>query len=184
MSWFQLSHVRIKNKVIQETYIRDSCFEVITFYWIQSENVVWLANPTLGFEITVLPVCSNQWAPFSHELLLICIPQSNINSFSLVFQFHYGYFISEISAVWRFIYELDILLFNSFIIWAKNRYHFSLSNGGIKVTVLPIKLVYEQLNVTVKSYIRTHLAFEEQIVTENFKQKKQKEFLTSIYTKN
>lgn len=60
MFWFQCSHVRMKNKVIQETYTRDSCFEVITFYWIQSENVVWLANSTLGFEITVLPICSNQ----------------------------------------------------------------------------------------------------------------------------
>lgn len=60
MSKFQQSHVRVKTKVIQETYMRDSCFEVITFYWIQSEDVVWLASSTLGFEITVLPICSNQ----------------------------------------------------------------------------------------------------------------------------
>ena len=49
-----------KKKVIQETYTRDSCLGVIIFYWVQSKNVVWLANPTLGFEITLLPVCSNQ----------------------------------------------------------------------------------------------------------------------------
>lgn len=161
MSWCQHSHVRIKNKVIQETYIRHGCFEVITFYWLQSENVVWLANLTLGFEITLLPLCSNQWEPFSHELLLICIPQSNINSFPEVFQFHYRYFFFLKSLLLEgLLIHLLVLGYFPTPSWWQPRISIGvLHQAGKKVPVWP-KLFYEQLNYTMNNLISTiRLAF-------------------------
>lgn len=187
MSWCQHSHVRIKNKVIQETYIRHGCFEVITFYWLQSENVVWLANLTLGFGITLLPLCSNQWEPFSHELLLICIPQSNINSFPEVFQFHYRYFFfSEISAVSRFTYTLTStrLFSNSFMVAAQNKYRCSPSSRKkgsslTKVILWTVKLYYEQFNqYNTFSFLSTKL------LKISNKKAKRAHIDTSICTKN
>lgn len=64
-SWSMLESSTLSHS---EACTIESCFYVIEFYCLQSQNVVWLANPALAFEITVLPVCSNQWEPLSHEL--------------------------------------------------------------------------------------------------------------------